>query len=47
MSLADRLIRWLPRLLMVAAMGVPLFAAAQQGIPMVNVKTTSVVRSTA
>jgi flagellar biosynthetic protein FliP len=41
MSLADRLIRWLPRLLMVAAMGVPLFAAAQQGIPMVNVKTTS------
>lgn len=26
---------------MVAAMGVPLVAAAQQGIPMVNVKTTS------
>ena len=41
MSLGDRLVRWVPRLLMAAVLGFPLLAAAQQGIPMVNVKTTS------
>ncbi len=41
MTLADRLLRWLPRILTALVCAVPLLAAAQQGIPMVNVKATS------
>ncbi len=38
---ASALARWVPRLLLLALMGLPVIAAAQQGIPMVNVKAIS------
>lgn len=47
MTLADRLLRWVPRILTALVCTVPLLAAAQQGIPMVNVKATSGEPSTA
>ncbi len=41
MKASDAFLKWLPRLLMAAVLGLPLLAAAQQGIPMVNVKAIS------